>query len=153
MGGSGGADLRRGLEALKTFKKRVDGVLANLEGSPASSTKVGEHQLSRASFSGQGTDFAEASGLFAQYNRVHDRLTSLSKSLGLHIESLGIAVHGADIGFDNLEEEQRRRFWEIQTQIDREYRDAEREKAAAQREKDGQAPQERSDDKKAEAGY
>jgi hypothetical protein len=41
----------------------------------------------------------------------------LSKVLHLQIEAIGIAVRGAQHGFDNLEEDQRRRFWQIQVQI------------------------------------
>ncbi|MEU9185084.1 hypothetical protein AB0D14_11065 [Streptomyces sp. NPDC048484] len=127
-GGSGGADLKVSMEALTTFKKRVDTVLATFEGSPGSSTKVGGQRISRASFSGEGATFAEATGLYAQYDRVHERLTSLSKTLGLQIEAMWIAVHGAEVGFGNLEEEQRRRFWAIQKQVERENEEAEREK-------------------------
>ncbi|WP_322746987.1 hypothetical protein [Streptomyces fagopyri] len=152
MGGSGGADLRRGMEALTTFKKRVDGVLSNFEDSPGSATKVGAHSISQASFCGTG-DFGEAKGLHTQYERVHERLTSLSKSLGLQIEALRIAVHGADVGFDNLEEELRHRFWEIQTQVRRDQEQAQREKAAAEAAKHGKPEEKRSDDTKSEAGY
>jgi hypothetical protein len=55
--------------------------------------------------------------LYEQYNAVHERLTTLSKTLHLQIEAIGIAVQGAHQGFENLEEEQRRRFWEIQMEI------------------------------------
>jgi hypothetical protein len=138
------------MEALKTFKKRVDTLLANFEGSAGSSSKVGDHRVSRASFSGIGK-FDEATALYTQYHRVHERLTSLSKNLGMQIEALRIAVHGADVGFDNVEEELRQRFWEIQTKIDREHGEAQREQA--QREKDGASERNRSDDKQSEAGY
>ena len=140
------------MEALTTFKKRVDGVLSNFEDSPASATKVGAHTISQASFCGTG-NFGEAKGLHAQYERVHERLTSLSKSLGLQIEALQIAVHGADVGFDNLEEELRHRFWEIQTRVSREHAEAEREKAAAEAAKHGGPEEKRSDDTTSEAGY
>ncbi|MCW7946872.1 hypothetical protein AAW14_34080 [Streptomyces hygroscopicus] len=116
----GGADLRRGLEALKTFKKRVDGLLANFEGSAGSSAKVAAHTISRPSFSGTG-DFAEATGLHTEYERVHEHITTLSKTLRLQIEALQIAVQGADIGFDNLEEDLRRRFWEIRTEVNQQH--------------------------------
>ncbi|GHH88033.1 hypothetical protein GCM10018793_66100 [Streptomyces sulfonofaciens] len=112
----GGADLRRGAEALKIFKRRVDTLLSEFEGSAGSSSKVGAQTISRASLSGHGT-FGEADDLYHQYNRVHEQLTTLSKSLGHQIEAMGIAVHGADIGFDNLDEDLRRRFWALQTQI------------------------------------
>ncbi|MFE9651203.1 hypothetical protein ACFYO0_45440 [Streptomyces sp. NPDC006365] len=140
--------LKVGLEALGTFKKRVDAVLSTLEGSPASPQKIAAHALSAASFSGAG-GFAEAKGLHSQYERVHERLTTLSKNLGLQIEAMQIAVMGADGNFSNVEEEQRQRFWEIQTGIGRQQAEAERERAtaeAAKREKaeaeaarDGQA--------------
>ena len=30
---------------------------------------------------------------------------------------MGIAVHGADVGFDNLEDDLRHRFWQLQAKI------------------------------------
>ncbi|WP_328768283.1 hypothetical protein [Streptomyces sp. NBC_00286] len=146
--------LKIGLEALGTFKKRVDAVLSTFDGSPASPQKLAAHALSEASFSGAG-GFAEAKGLHSQYERVHERLTTLSRHLGLQIEAMQIAVMGADGNFSNLEEEQRRRFHEIGEEIRRQQEEAKlaqqleaaREQRAAaeaaQREaaaKDGQAP-------------
>ncbi|MER5494955.1 hypothetical protein ACWD6I_24580 [Streptomyces sp. NPDC002454] len=113
MGAMGSTDLRRGVEALKTFKKSIDQVLSDFEGSAGGTSKVGSQRVSRTSLSSGSTPFAEADGLFAQYHRVHQRLTELSKSLGEQIEAMGIAVHGADVGFDNVDEDMRRRFWAI----------------------------------------
>ncbi|GHJ36385.1 hypothetical protein [Streptomyces sp. TS71-3] len=138
----GGADLKRGAEALKIFKRRVDKLLSEFEGSAGSSGKVGEQRISRASLSGSGA-FGEADDLFHQYNRVHEQLTTLSKSLGHQIEAMGIAVHGADVGFDNLDEDLRRRFHTLQAQI---YED---NKPPQQPEK----PQGHSDDKHSGTGY
>ncbi|MEU9099355.1 hypothetical protein [Streptomyces sp. NPDC048361] len=140
------ADLSRGLEALKTFKGRVDTVLTTFEESHGSSTKLASHQIPRASFSAGGAAFPEADGLYTQYHRVHEHLTSLSQSLGLQIEAMGIAVHGADVGFDNLDEETRQRFWAIQTKIDY---DAD----AAQRAKSGHPDAKRTDDKTSGTGW
>uniref|UniRef100_A0AAU2V0Y3 Uncharacterized protein n=1 Tax=Streptomyces sp. NBC_00003 TaxID=2903608 RepID=A0AAU2V0Y3_9ACTN len=140
------ADLSKGLEALTTFKKKVDAVLTDLEGSHASPTKLAAQQISRTSFSAGTAAFPEADGLFTQYHRVHERLTSLSKSLGHQIEAMGIAVLGADIGFDNLDEEMRQRFWAIQSVTDY---DAEQ----AQREKDGKPKPQRTDDKSSGTGW
>ncbi|MCX5386041.1 hypothetical protein [Streptomyces sp. NBC_00083] len=140
------ADLSRGLEALKSFKGRVDTVLSTFEGSHAGATQLAAQQIPRASFSAAGAAFPEADGLYTQYHRVHEHLTSLSKSLGLQIESMGIAVHGADVGFDNLDEETRQRFWAIQTKIDY---DAD----AAKRAKAGHPDPERSDDKTSGTGW
>ncbi|MFH8445881.1 hypothetical protein ACH4D3_32280 [Streptomyces sp. NPDC018026] len=105
-------------EALSTFVKRVDGALRNLEGSAGDPTRIGAQRIKPSSLnSGSTAAFPEAHALYLQYNRVHEELTSLSKTLHLQIEAIGIAVRGAHVGFDNLEEEQRRRFAQIQTEI------------------------------------
>lgn len=119
-GGGGTGDLRRGVGALEKFKSRVDALLADFEGSAASKTKVADQKVSRASLSGPNARFAEADGLYTQYNRVHSSLVSLSKSLGDQIEYLSLGVHAAAVGFDNVEDDIRRRFYEIQTRMDEE---------------------------------
>ncbi|MFI2619698.1 hypothetical protein [Streptomyces sp. NPDC018584] len=134
---SSGADVKRGLEALKTFRRRIDTLLTEFEGSAGSSSKVGTQKVSRASFSGTGSAFPEADGLYSQYDQVHERLTSLSKMLGDQIEAMGIAVHGADVGFDNLEDDLRQRFWAIQTKVDREQASAGRERGGRPDEQGG----------------
>ncbi|MFE2077810.1 hypothetical protein [Streptomyces misionensis] len=131
--GAGG--LKVGLEALKTFKTRVDAVLKTFEDSPGSAKKVAMHTLSADSFCGNG-GFPESVSLHNQYTRVHDRLMTLSQSLTLQIEAMQIAVHGADIGFANLDDEQRRRFHEIRTEINEQYDDVRKQ-------------QKRTDDKQA----
>ncbi|MFG3403951.1 hypothetical protein [Streptomyces sp. NPDC048142] len=144
-GGGGTGDLRRGVGALETFKKRVDALLADFEGSAASKTKVAGQKVSRASLSGPNARFAEADGLYTQYNRVHSSLVSLSRSLGDQIEYLSLGVHAAAVGFDNVDDDIRRRFYEIQTRMD-----AEREKYA----KSEQAkPEETNNDKQSDSGW
>ncbi|MDF3302669.1 hypothetical protein [Streptomyces tropicalis] len=112
------ANLKASNEALTTFQKRVDAVLRRLESSAGNPTRVGAQTIRAGSLnSGTQDAFPEAHALYLQYNHVHEKLTGLSKTLHLQIEAIGIAVQGAHRGFQNLEEEQRRRFWEIQTQI------------------------------------
>ncbi|MFH9607646.1 hypothetical protein [Streptomyces sp. NPDC017448] len=113
----GTGDLRRGVGALETFKKRVDDLLVDFEGSAGSRTKVADQKISRASLSGQNTCFAEADGLYTQYNRVHSSLVALSRALGDQIEYLSLGVHAAAVGFDNVEDDIRRRFHEIQARL------------------------------------
>ncbi|MDJ1643702.1 hypothetical protein [Streptomyces pakalii] len=113
----GTGDLKRGVGALEKFKKSVDALLADFEGSAASKTKVADQKITRASLSGQNACFAEADGLYTQYNRVHSSLVSLSKSLGDQIEYLSLGVHAAAVGFDNVEDDVRRRFHEIRTRL------------------------------------
>lgn len=136
-GPSSGADLKKGLGALKAFRQRIDRLLTEFEASPGGSNKVGAHKLSRGSFSGEGSAFPAADGLYSQYDQVHERLTSLSKMLGDQIEAMSIAVHGVDVGFDNLDEDLRQRFWAIQTRVNR-------DEVSAQREKDGMPDSPRS---------
>ncbi|WBO63472.1 hypothetical protein [Streptomyces camelliae] len=124
MSGGGGSDLRRGLEALKIFQKRVNDALRKFDDSPGSSSSIAQHAISRASFSGTQIPFSEAADLHGQYERVHARLTNLSQSLSLHIEALKLAVQAADAGYDNVEEDVRQRFWAIQTQLNREHQQA-----------------------------
>ncbi|ARF75641.1 hypothetical protein B7C62_27830 [Kitasatospora albolonga] len=119
-GGGGTGDLRRGVGALETFKKRVDALLTDLEGSAAGRSKVAAQTVPRSALSGSNASFAEADGLYTQYNRVHKALVSLSKSLGEQIEYLSLGVHAAAVGFDNVDDDTRRRFHEIQTRMDRE---------------------------------
>ncbi|MBT2524069.1 hypothetical protein J7E91_01145 [Streptomyces sp. ISL-99] len=111
------SDLERGVGALKRFQTRVNALLADFEGGAGSSAKVGEQRVARASFSGLNAKFDEADSLFGQYNRVHEELVSLSKTLGAQIEGLSIAVHAAEVGFDKVEEDVRRRYAAIQTRI------------------------------------
>ncbi|AKJ10397.1 hypothetical protein ABB07_10305 [Streptomyces incarnatus] len=112
------ANLEASGEALDAFVKRVDNVLKTLEGSAGNPAKVEAQKIRPTSLTSGAADiFPEAHGLYHQYTRVHDELTKLSRNLHLQIEAIGIAVQGAHVGFDNLEEEQRQRFWAIQAQI------------------------------------
>ncbi|MFJ4619250.1 hypothetical protein [Streptomyces sp. NPDC088812] len=101
--------------ALSKFKERVDDLLKVFEESAGGSSKVAAHSLSQTSF-GTG-NFPEAKTLHLEYERVHERITSLSKSLGLQLEAMYIAVHGVDVTFDNLEEDLRYRFHEIRAEV------------------------------------
>ncbi|MGW3624822.1 hypothetical protein [Streptomyces sp. NPDC000880] len=155
-GSTGGGDLGRGVDALKKFQGQIKALLADLEGGEAGKAKVAAQAVSRTSFSGGNTEFGEAEGFYLQYNRVHKALVSLSKSLGDQIEMLSIAVHGADVGFNNLEEEQRRRFYSIQTRVLQEQQEQEKQQARweAQQKQDkepgekGGEPEPSRDDKK-----
>ncbi|WP_445280725.1 hypothetical protein [Streptomyces sp. DSM 118148] len=111
------ANLKASGDALKKFVGRVDAVLKDLEGSAGNPTRLGQQAIRKGSLSSAAGAFHEADALYGTFNAVHERLTTLSKTLHLQIEALGIAVLGAKGTFDNLEEEQRRRFWEIQVEI------------------------------------
>ncbi|MDF6018449.1 hypothetical protein [Streptomyces sp. JH34] len=142
----GKGDLRKGVGALEKFQRSVNTLLADLESSPAGKTEVAAQTVSRSSLSGQNACFAEADGLYTQYNRVHESLVTLSKSLGDQIEYLNLGVHAAAVGFDNVDDDTRRRFHEIQTRLDKEH-----EKARAEHEKT--VKPEQNADKKSDAGW
>ncbi|MFJ4872482.1 hypothetical protein [Streptomyces sp. NPDC088757] len=110
------SDLERGVGELKKFRDRVDGIITDLTGGAGGAAKLAQNRMTRGSL-GVGIPFAEADGFFTEYNRVHDALVSLSKSLNGQIELLQIGVHAADVGYDNVEDEQRRRFHTIQTRL------------------------------------
>ncbi|MFJ5973733.1 hypothetical protein [Streptomyces sp. NPDC093060] len=117
VGGVSAANLEASGDALKKFVSRVDGVLRTLEKSAGNPTQVGEQSIRQGSLRSGAGAFHEADALYGTFNAVHERLTTLSRTLHLQIEAIGIAVLGAKGTFDNLEEEQRRRFWEIQAEI------------------------------------
>jgi hypothetical protein len=97
-------------------------MLAAFEDSPAGPGRLATPRLTRADLCAPGTPFPEADDLYAHYRRVHRGLVTLSRSLTEQIESLSIAVHGAEVGFDNLEETQRHRFWSIRSRTEEERR-------------------------------
>ncbi|MYY00046.1 hypothetical protein GT045_35960 [Streptomyces sp. SID486] len=113
--------MRRGIDALQSFKGKLDEALSNFEEGHGGPSKVAQQKLSRASFGGTNAPFDEAGDLHSAYESVHERLTHLSKTLGLHIESLKLAAHAADATYDGTEEEVRQRFWRLHTQIGAQY--------------------------------
>jgi hypothetical protein len=145
-GPNGAGDLEKGVGALKRFQERVNTLLADLENGAAGRTKVAAQTVDRTSLSGGGAPFAEADGLFGQYNRVHQSLVALSRTLTDQIEGLSIAVHAAEVGLDNVDEERRVRFAEIQTRL-------EEERQAAERERRRTAPPRETDDNTYDGGW
>ncbi|MFB7089988.1 hypothetical protein [Streptomyces sp. NPDC056296] len=117
MSAARAANLEASSEALTTFMKRVDKVLADLEGSAGDPKRVAAQTIRPTSLNSGSRAFNEAEDLYLEYNRVHEQLTNLSKTLHLQVEAIGIAVKGAHMGFGNLEEEQRRRFADIQIEL------------------------------------
>ncbi len=113
----GGQDLERRAEALKKLKKRIDGVIAELDTSPAAKHKVSSRRVTRKSLSGESIHYVEADDLFAKCGEVHETLTLLSSTLRDQIDATGIAIKGCDQGFDALDEEEKRRFWRIQARV------------------------------------
>ncbi|MFE2746581.1 hypothetical protein ACFXKX_19940 [Streptomyces scopuliridis] len=147
VGGTGArSDLEKGVGALKRFQTRVNALLTELENGAAGKKSVAAHRVSRSSFSGGNLPFAEADGFFTQYNRVHEEIVKLSKSLGDQIELLSIGVHAAEVGFNNVEEDLRQRFHTIQSRVDEE-REAQEKRDRTHGDKNAQPGQPRNDAK------
>ncbi|WP_411072778.1 hypothetical protein [Streptomyces sp. cmx-4-25] len=137
-------ELKTGVDALKKFRDRVDGIIADLASGPGGAAGLGRDQMKRASL-GVGIPFTEADGFFAEYHRVHTALVSLSKSLSGQIELLQIGVHAADVGYGNVEDEQRRRFHEIRARLDHEREEAVKREQEARSSDPAQPAQARED--------
>lgn len=105
-------------ESLTDYKKRVDGLLAKLDGSPASDKKLADGTLPENSL---GEGFAEAKRLFTAYSNVHTQLLALSKGLAEQIEGLGIAIQTAGRGFGDVDDDTKRRMLAISKQAEAHY--------------------------------
>ncbi|WP_139141121.1 hypothetical protein [Streptomyces qinglanensis] len=111
-------DLKRRAEALKKLKKSIDGVITGLDTSSAAKHKIASKCVTRASLSGHNIPFFEADDLFSKCGDVFETLITLSQSLRDQIDAMRIAVKYADGGLDAVEEDERRRFWEIQARTE-----------------------------------
>lgn len=105
-------------ESLTDYKKRVDGLLSKLDGSPASDKKLADGTLPESSL---GEGFPEAKRLFTAYTNVHTQLLTLSKGLADQIEGLGIAIQTAGKGFGDVDEDTKRRMIAISEQAKANY--------------------------------
>ncbi|MFG2814203.1 hypothetical protein [Streptomyces sp. NPDC048410] len=110
--------------AMKSFKKRVDALLVELDKSEAAPGKVGEDRLPRARLG--ASTFKEAQFLHDSYTIVHDELENLSKALSAQIESMGLAVHASRVGYANLDEDIKARMRAVNAETEK-YYDAERD--------------------------
>ncbi|MFF2773759.1 hypothetical protein ACFVU3_02520 [Streptomyces sp. NPDC058052] len=135
------SNLELGVGELKKFRDKVDGVITELEASAGGASKLGQNRVTRASL-GTGMAFAEADGFFTEYERVHSSLVALSKSLSGQIELLQIGVHAADVGYSNVEEDQRRRFHDIRARLSEERAEAIKREEEARSKKPTQPAQE-----------
>ncbi|MFI8826379.1 hypothetical protein [Streptomyces sp. NPDC053431] len=115
MAGPNGDGGKKDLEVedvtLQTFQTRMQKIVDDLKGSPAEHKKIGEQKVTAASY---GTGFAAASDLHGAYEKVRTRLEELTKIFGETIEAMGIRAQIADKGYAGVDEDERRRFAEIQ---------------------------------------
>ncbi|WP_328298935.1 hypothetical protein OG389_14725 [Streptomyces sp. NBC_00435] len=105
-------------ESMSDYKKRVDGLLAKLDESPASDKKLADGTIPESSL---GEGFDEAKRLFTAYSNVHKQLLALSKGLADQIEGLSIAIQTSGRDFAGVDEDTRRRMLAISKQADANY--------------------------------
>ncbi|MFF0166468.1 hypothetical protein [Streptomyces prasinus] len=98
------------LSSFTAFRKRVDDLLHDLEGSVAGPDKVGQERLVRHRFGGGDGAWAEAAGLFTAYETVIGELETLSKLLSDCMEGMGIAVLASHKGYRNIDSDVRDRM-------------------------------------------
>ncbi|WP_329457631.1 hypothetical protein [Streptomyces sp. NBC_01497] len=113
-------DLMSNLADMKNFKKDVDGLLTELHGSQAAPTRVGQDRMQRAHLGGEG--FHEAQFLYASYDSVHTELESLSKVLGLQIESMSLAIETSGKSYNDLDDDIKSRMHKLNSEIEAQYR-------------------------------
>ncbi|MEE1827182.1 hypothetical protein PUR61_34085 [Streptomyces sp. BE20] len=85
----GSKDVKVELDTLINFKKKVDALLASLEGSEAAQHKVKEQKLAEGNL---GTGFSESKDLMAAYDKTHAAIAQLSKAFADQIGRMSAAV-------------------------------------------------------------
>ncbi|MFD7410960.1 hypothetical protein [Kitasatospora purpeofusca] len=99
----GSKDVKIELDTLTNFKKKVDALLASLEGSEAAQHKIKEQKLLAGNL---GSGFHESADLIAAYEKTHAAIAQLSKSFAEQIDRMSKAVAQTAGGYGNNEEHQ-----------------------------------------------
>ncbi|HET6360227.1 hypothetical protein [Streptomyces sp.] len=108
-------------ESMGDFKKSIDKLISDLNGSEAGPKKVDDEPASREHFGGGGAGWIEASGLFGAYNNVITQLKQLSQLLADSMEGMGIAVVASKEGYGDMDDDIRRRMLEIHQRTEKHY--------------------------------
>ncbi|WP_406381793.1 hypothetical protein [Streptomyces sp. NBC_01618] len=109
------------LSSFTKFRDRIDELLRDLKASPAGPKKLGEDPMSRSQLGGGDNQWAEAASLFMSYQTVITELESLSKLLADSMEGMSIAVLASHNGYENLDEDIRRRMLAISDEAKEHY--------------------------------
>ncbi|MCX4687409.1 hypothetical protein OG401_24420 [Kitasatospora purpeofusca] len=99
----GSKDVKIELDTLTNFKKKVDALLASLEGSEAAQHKIKEQKLLAGNL---GSGFHESADLIAAYEKTHAAIAQLSKSFAEQIDKMSKAVAQTAGSYGNNEEHQ-----------------------------------------------
>ncbi|MFJ3924946.1 hypothetical protein [Streptomyces sp. NPDC090022] len=111
-------------DQLDKYKSRVDELIAKLEGSAAGDKHLKkEGDLPKNNL---GTGFTEATALHTAYTKTVTELQTLSHVLTLQLEALAIAVVFSRKGYENMDDETKRRMAGLAATISEKY-DAKRD--------------------------
>lgn len=105
------------LESMSTFKREIDKLLIELEGSEAAPEKVTADRLEPSNFG--SASFGESAYLYSVYTSVHDQLEKLSKILALQVDGLSIAVAASQVGYENIDYDIRQRMRQLAAEVER----------------------------------
>ncbi|MET9801328.1 hypothetical protein [Streptomyces sp. NPDC006368] len=135
--GSGPMDLDVKDDILRKFKSDVDGLLLELQGSPADPSKLASQDSLPAEH--LGTGFNESSKLHGAYTHVVRQLQALSANLAGQIEGLSIAVRASREGYESIEDEVKLRMQIISRQAKADYERWQKEKEREKNSSSGQS--------------
>ncbi|MFF8376891.1 hypothetical protein ACF07V_12245 [Streptomyces sp. NPDC015661] len=97
-------------DSMQKFKQGVDDLITQLKGSDAGAGKLKSDPVSRTQFGGGGGAWAEAQGAYAAYDEVLGKLVQLSGLLNDCLEGLGIAVVASKNGFEEMDDDIKRKM-------------------------------------------
>ncbi|MEU7069685.1 hypothetical protein AB0B30_10030 [Streptomyces narbonensis] len=101
-------------DSMETFRKQVEGLIEDLQGSTAGPGKLkAENSVTRTQFGGGGAAWGEAQGAYASYDGTLSRLVELSSLLNDCLEGLGIAVVASKNGFEEMDDDIKRKMIDI----------------------------------------
>ncbi|MFC8760788.1 hypothetical protein ACFUAG_08735 [Streptomyces sp. NPDC057193] len=105
--------VRYNSESMTEFKAGIDGLIEMLTSSEADKGKMQADPVTRNQFGGGGAAWAEAHGVYDSYSTVLSQLTQLSGLLKDCLEGLGIAVIASKDGFEQMDDDARRKMINI----------------------------------------
>ncbi|WP_432067139.1 hypothetical protein [Streptomyces sp. C10-9-1] len=103
------------LESMTTFKREIDKLLVELEGSEAAPDKVGAGRIEPGQLGSAA--FGESAYLYSVYASVHDQVEKLSKILALQVDGLSIAVSASQVGYENIDQGVRDRMLQLAQEL------------------------------------
>ncbi|MDV5146072.1 hypothetical protein R1T08_18135 [Streptomyces sp. SBC-4] len=100
-------------DSMETFRKRIDALVQELQGSGAGTGQLKADPVTRTQFGGGGAAWGEAEGAYAAYDGTLSRLVELSGLLNDCLEGLGIAVVASKHGFEEMDDDIKRKMIDI----------------------------------------